>query len=257
MQKFVTYMCCSFIPNVLEERQKSVQDVMTAQSELLNEELSDERREELVGIINNANKMEWKGGKARIYFPDEGNAALAKRDWVKASGGVPLVPPCVEYSSLSSLQVDDTSKDMLQFYFCPQASESSQLEEILSNNESSNTDTLKLSIFVNPNLVDMGVTGFGMAGRLLRERLIEPLTTTYYLRTLQWGALTRVYPFGFTVYQEDEGCDDGYKCISVLDRLPSNPEVEDIYDDVNAQGGGEGGGFLSGLGSFIEGMTRL
>ena len=43
-----------------------------------------------------------------------------------------------------------------------------------------------------------------MAGRLLRERLIDPLVNTYYLRTLQWGALTRTYPNAFSVWQEDE-----------------------------------------------------
>merc|ERR1712151_1151377 len=241
MQKFVTYTCCSYIPLVLEERQKCVQDIMSAKAELLrnDNELSEERREELSKIINNggsnAEDKVWKGGKARIYFPDEGNAALAKRDWVKpSSSGVSLVPSCVEFSSITSLQVDDTSKDIIQFYFCPEASESGKLETILSKNEAENESTLKLSIFVNPNLVDMGVTGFGMAGRLLRERLIDPLVTTYYLRTLPWGALTRVYPFGFTVYQEDGDVDDGYRCVQVLDRLPSNPEVEDIYDAVNS-----------------------
>lgn len=262
MQKYVTYMCCSFIPNVLEERQRDVQNVMQAKAELLNnsEELSEERSEELSKILNGGGSGgAWKGGKARIYFPDEGNAALAKRDWVQGSSlGVPLVPPCVEFASLSSLQVDDTSKDILQFYFCPEAAESGKLETILSNNEGRENTTLALSIFVNPNLVDMGVTGFGMAGRLLRDRLIDPLVNTYYLRTLPWGALTRVYPSGFTVYQEDADKEDGYTCIQVLDRLPTNPEVEDIYDAANEGGGDrEGGGFFNSVASFIDGMTRL
>merc|ERR1711862_233072 len=216
-------------------------------------------------IINGASSLqsEWEGGKARIYFPDEGNAALAKRDWIKSSSmGVPIVPHCVEFSSLSILQTVDTSKDMLHFYFCPEASESEAVETILYKNEAKEDNQLKLSIFVNPNLVDMGVTGFGMAGRLLRERLIDPLVSTCYLRTLSWGALTRVYPFGFTVYQEDSNLNDGYKCIQVLDKLPTNPEVEDIYDANNKDSGidGEGGGvggFFNAVGSFIDGMTKL
>jgi hypothetical protein len=72
----------------------------------------------------------------------------------------------------------------LVFFFCPKASESDQAEAILQRTETIAADNLKLAIFVNPNLVDMGVTGFGMAG-CLRERLIEPLTYTYTLRTLQ------------------------------------------------------------------------
>ena len=72
-------------------------------------------------------------------------------------------------------------------------------------------EQLKLTVFVNAILVDMGVTGFGMAGRMLRERLIDPLVPIYYLRTLQWGALTRLWPMEFSVWQEDENDEDGYR----------------------------------------------
>ena len=97
-----------------------------------------------------------------------------------------------------------------------------------------------------------------MAGRLLRERLIDPLVNTYYLRTLQWGALTRTYPNAFSVWQEDEDAEGGYKLIRALDRLPSNPEVEDIYDIANGLANEkEGGGPLDMLGDFVNGMMRL
>merc|ERR1712154_173200 len=43
------------------------------------------RRDELKQIIINGgrdpSKEAWEGPKARIYFPDAGNAALASRDW--------------------------------------------------------------------------------------------------------------------------------------------------------------------------------
>ena len=38
---------------------------------------------------------------------------------------------------------------------------------------------------------------------------------------------------------QDEDADGGYKLIRTLNYLPSNPEVEDIYDMENS---GEGGG---------------
>ena len=63
------------------------------------------------------------------------------------------------------------------------------MEEILYECEAT-CPNLKLRIFVNPLLVDMCVTGFRMAGHMLRERSIDPLVNVYYLRTLSWGALT-------------------------------------------------------------------
>jgi hypothetical protein len=52
---------------------------------------------------------------------------------------------------------------------------------------------LQMICFVNPNLVDMGVTGFGMAGRMLRERLIDTLQYTYYVsRLVIWHSMVAV-----------------------------------------------------------------
>jgi hypothetical protein len=198
----------------------------------------------------------WNGDKVRVYFPDEGNAALARRDW-RLHGPDALIPACVEFSSLGGIQTADTSKDVVVIYFCPRAAECEYLEETLYKYEESGN--LKMSILVNPLLVDMGVTGFGMVARRLRERLLDGLQNTYYLRTLQWGALTRSWPRDFTVWQDDEAEDGGYRMIKQLERLPSNPEVEDIYDiengDKNAPA--QGPGFLNALGDFVQGMTRL
>lgn len=211
---------------------------------------------ELLKLIANEGidpNFEWKGQTLRIYFPDEGSAALARRDWSTQ------VPPCVQFSSCGGVQVADVSKDVIIIFFCPRASEAEYVEEILYKLEDVRGDELQMSIMVNPLLVDMGVTGFGMAGRRLRERLIDGLIPAYYLRTLPWGALTRVWPQLFTVWQEDENVDGGYRMIKAMDRLPSNPEVEDIYDiengDMNAPK--EGPGFLNALGDFVNGMTRL
>jgi len=217
-----------------------------------------QREEQLIQLIANEGtdpSYEWKGPVMRIYFPDEGSAALARRDWSTQ------VPPCVQFSSCGGVQVADISQDTIIIFFCPRASEAESVEEILYKVEEVRGENLQLSIMVNPLLVDMGVTGFGMAGRRLRERLIDGLIPAYYLRTLPWGALTRVWPQLFTVWQEDENAPDGtgYRMIKAMDRLPSNPEVEDIYDiengDMNVPK--EGPGFLNALGDFVNGMTRL
>jgi len=214
------------------------------------------REDELLRIIANDGadpSFQWTGPTLRIYFPDEGSAALARRDWQSQ------VPPCVEFASCGGVQVSDNSRDAIILFYCPRASEAEFVEEILYDIEGKRGDGLKMSVMVNPLLVDMGVTGFGMAGRRLRERLIDGLAPAYYLRTLPWGALTRVWPQLFTVWQEDEGAEGGYRMIKAMDRLPSNPEVEDIYDIENGAMNApqEGMGFLNALGDFVNGMTKL
>jgi hypothetical protein len=242
----------------MARKQKEMMRLSKAQADLKaldKDDALEAQRTTLMEIIKNGGKEDgdiWKGPKARVYFPDEGSAALARRDWS------PFVPSCVEYASCGGVQQNDITQDMIVFFFCPKASESEYVEQLLLKSETT-CSNLKLTVFVNPNLVDMGVTGFGMAGRLLRERLIDKLTFTYYLRTLQWGALTRKWPSSFSVWQEDENANGGYRLLSTLDRLPSNPEVEDIYDMENGikDKPQDGLGLLNSLGDFVNGMMKL
>jgi hypothetical protein len=271
MQKFVGALMYAMIPGLADRKQKEMMTLIQAKAEYKalmdqedkltpNEEEEDEeahKKHALLEIIQNKGRQKesdpWEGPTARIYFPDEGSAALARRDWGD------LVPECaVECASCGGVQPKNIAKDELVFFFCPRASESQNVEELLATFETT-CSNLKLVVFVNPNLVDMGVTGFGMAGRLLRERLIDKLTNTYYLRTLQWGALTRKWPQSFSVWQEDEGASGGYRLIRTLDQLPSNPQVEDIYDMENGTKDApqNGVGFLNSLGDFVNGMMKL
>jgi hypothetical protein len=41
------------------------------------------------------------------------------------------------------------------------------------------------------------------------------LERVYYLKTLGWGALTRRWPQGWSVWLEDEGVEEGYKHLKV------------------------------------------
>jgi hypothetical protein len=290
MQQFVSSLSLACVEGVREQKQRQVMKLVEAKAELREvQEQIDEvtsfagdddddddvggsekssaksdlvdkltrREEELMQIIANQgfdpSADSWDGPKLRIYFPDEGSAALARRDWKSE------VPSCVEFSSCGGVQVADTSKDAVILFFCPRASEAEFVEKILYETEEKRGEALMLTVMVNPLLVDMGVTGFGMAGRRLRERLIDGLIPAYYLRTLPWGALTRVWPQLFSVWQEDANESSGYRLIKAMDRLPSNPEVEDIYDIENGdmRAPSEGFGLLNALGDFVNGMTRL
>jgi hypothetical protein len=270
MQNFVRFMSYRMIPGLLQEKQAQVSRVAEArvklqqilkQEEEAPEEVDADEKQRYISILESNGKdpdqigKPWEGPVVRVYFPDEGNAALARRDWTTAAADL---PPCVQFSSCGGVQIQDISRDALVFFFCPKASESDQVEQLLQKTETQ-SPKLQLTVFVNPNLVDMGVTGFGMAGRMLRERLLDGLVGTYYLRTLAWGALTRSWPNAYTIWQEDENADGGYKLIRTLGYLPSNPEVEDIYDAENGgrNGDGSGGSPLDQLGEFMQGMMRL
>lgn len=277
MQQFVSALCYRMVPGLQDSRQQEMMSVVQARTELQalendsEEETDDaaeaqddskiaEKKAQLMSVLERGGRAEdykWEGPVVRVYFPDEGNAALARRDWQSANPELSQVPPCVQFSSCGGQQMSDISNDMIVLFFCPKASESDYVEELLLSTETKATD-LQLTVFVNPNLVDMGVTGFGFAARLLRERLIDGLVQTYYLRTLQWGAITRVWPQAFSVWQEDEKSTGGYQLVQALDRLPSNPEVEDIYDIHNGlQDAKKSGGPLDALGDFVNGMMRL
>ena len=234
-------------------------------------------QEELMNVIRRQGRSTtpWTGPICRVYFPDEGNAALARRDWLNEDNPKVPINGVVQFSSCSGIQMADISRDQLVFYFCPRAAEAQVVEQLLERAEQQaataadgggGSSMLQMTCFVNPNLVDMGVTGFGMAGRLLRERLLDKLVCTYYLRTLAWGALTRQWPQKYSVWQEDATAPGGYKLLQALNTLPSNPEVEDIYDlaaaednnnESGGQGGGRGGNVLDQLGDFMQGMMRL
>mmetsp|Transcript_4278 Transcript_4278/g.7844 ORF Transcript_4278/g.7844 Transcript_4278/m.7844 type:complete len:416 (+) Transcript_4278:334-1581(+) len=299
MQNLVSFLSYKLVPGLREEKMAEVQrvaearvalqtifqqeqedsgaDVDVVDAEEQKKQLAKEKQRYIEVLQNNGkisgsnDNGEYDGPIVRVYFPDEGNAALANRDWTQQNGVD--MPSCVRFGACGGIRSvsGDMSKDVLIFFFCPKASESDMVEEILQKTElahmEANSTLPLLSVFVNPNLVDMGVTGFGMAGRMLRERLLDGLEGTYYLRTLQWGALTRSWPKAYTLWEEDANAEGGYQLMRTLPYLPSNPEVEDIYDAVSAgkmqvdELGNEVGrkppSALDKFGDFVQGMMRL
>jgi len=305
MQNLVAFLSYKLVPGLQQEKLDAMQRVAEArvtlqrilqqqQQQQQQQEGGDdnddsgydpEEKQRCISILQTNGRLpdgdgdggdEYEGPIVRVYFPDEGNAALARRDWT-GGNGVDL-PSCVRFDACGGIRSlsGDYSRDVLVFFFCPKASESETVEEILRKTETARTtenaefgNGKLLTVFVNPQLVDMGVTGFGMAGRMLRERLLDGLENTYYLRTLTWGALTRSWPTAFTLWEEDETAPDGggYVLMRTLPYLPSNPEVEDIYDAVSEgkiqidefgnQINRKPPSALDKFGDFVNGMMRL
>ena len=159
-----------------------------------------------------------------FYFPDAGAAASAAQQW-KVGTEEALVPSKVRLAAFPRDAPRDT--DAAFVLVCPRASEAASAEKLVDDVARLQ---LKPTILVNPELVDMQSTGFGFAGRRLKQRLLDDFNTVYYLKTLPWGALAMTYPKRYSVYQEDQLVDGGYKLIDIRDSLPNGDDLEEIYE---------------------------
>ena len=102
-----------------------------------------------------------EGGKEeektiRIYFPDAGSAAMCMRDW-KVGTPDALVPSCVRFASLNRDLPEDSDEALVML--CPKASEVDSLKLVLEKMETRSEVPI---IYINPELVNMGTTGYGM-----------------------------------------------------------------------------------------------
>ena len=192
-------------------------------------------------------------GKAlAVWFPDAGAAALARREWRMDDLDAALVPPNVRVAAFPR---DAAAADDGAFFaLCPRAPERDACEALVETAAGSGRPVALL----NPYLVDMGTTGFGMAGRMFKERLIDALAPAYYLRTLEWGAVARTYPKRYALWREDEGVAGGYALVRTFDGLPSDEVLDEIYfEDVEAGEPNPVGDALAGLGKFVENFGKL
>jgi Domain of unknown function (DUF1995) len=83
---------------------------------------------------------------------------------------------------------------------------------------------------VNPDLINMGLTGLGLNARRLRERVIDKFVTTYFLKVYPWGVILRAYPTDWGLWVDDTSSASGFRLIASLDHRPSSEEVDDALD---------------------------
>jgi len=84
---------------------------------------------------------------------------------------------------------------------------------------------------------------------------------SYYLRTLEWGAVARSYPKAYSVHQADESAAGGYRLLTSSSKLPDADTLEEIYEENNGGGGngdgGSGNGFMDGFTKFVKGFQSI
>lgn len=176
-------------------------------------------------------------GRVRVLLPDSGAAALAKRDW-----------PELDESKVTLGSIEDGGAqegDDAVVIVVPRASETEALSRVAEN-----TGDVPLLV-LNPDLVDMGVTGLSLNARRLRERLIDSFDTVYYLRVFEWGVMLREFPGSWGVWVDDPGSEIGFRMVSEFDSRPSTDTLAEALDAVD--GAGDGGG----LGGMVASFRRF
>lgn len=181
-------------------------------------------------------------GVVEVLLPDAGAAALARRDWGEDAGAV---PDGVELGGMDRWVKGEGVGGV--FIVAPRASEVRDLERAVEQ-----ADGVPL-VVVNPDLVDMGVTGLSLNARTLRERVIDTFETSYYLRVYGWGVLLRAYPGEWGVWVDDEGEASGFRCLKTFGERPGNDEIEELLDaDAGLGEKSAGGDWMRKLSRFLK-----
>lgn len=196
-------------------------------------------------------KAGYEGKRLVVVFPDTGSAVWVEQDWRAGKlGSSAKVPPSVRCAAFPNEMVD-SARDSAFLIVCPRASEAPATYELLTSLPAD-----AKVVLLNPELINAEVVGFGMAGRRIRDEVENKFERAYYLKTLSWGALTRRWPGGYSIWMEDEGEEEGYRLLKTVGRFPSLDEMEDIRDAADMEGG-ENRGVLSGLARFIDSFKRM
>lgn len=150
------------------------------------------------------------GLQFKVYFPDAGAAALAKRDWNN---------PDFTIRGINEVQATVEPDDEAFLIVNPSSVEVQDVEKLCN-------DALdRTVILLNPTLEDVSIVGIGYAARQLRERFLSTLTSCYYYRPMPDAAVLRRHPGGWQVWQ-DVG--EQYELKVELTERPSSEALEKI-----------------------------
>lgn len=154
------------------------------------------------------------GSQLKVFFPDAGAAALARRDW----GDVPFKILDIGTGRVP-VEAQIQPEDEAFFLIAPSVVEVAQVEKL------SKAAAERPFIMLNPRLEDVAIIGVGYAGRQLRDRFLNNIESCYYVRPLEEAALFRCYPSPWQVWWET---DEDYQLFAELPTKPTSDELERI-----------------------------
>ena len=177
-----------------------------------------------------------------VLLPDAGAAALARRDWANQPND-DLPPYEILGIEQSNLNPDEDSGI---FIVVPRASEVNLLASTI------NAAQFLPVIVVNPDLVDMGVTGLSLNARNLRREVIDTFEQAYYLKVFSWGVLLRAYPGKWGLWVDAPGTPVGFRLVKELDKRPSSDDIDEILSKDESASGSPVSGFFTKLKRFLR-----
>lgn len=152
------------------------------------------------------------GSRLKLFFPDAGAAALARRDWSEmpfkivdiGTGRVPVQ---------QQIQLEDE----IIVFIAPTAVEVGQVEKLCEQAAD------RPVVLLNPSLEDVSIVGIGYAARQLRDRFLNNIESCYYIRPLENAALFRCYPSQWQVWRE---VNNDYQLIAEQETKPVGDELD-------------------------------
>lgn len=154
------------------------------------------------------------GSHLRIYFPDAGAAALARRDWGEKPYAI---------RGIRDMHAEIQPDDRLILFVEPSSVEVQEVEQLCQVAQD------RPVVLLNPRLEDIVTIGIGLAGRQLRERFLNAFQSCYYLQPLEGAAIFRAYPAAWQVWIETENAGDtGYELVSETPQKPVGEQLDQI-----------------------------
>jgi hypothetical protein len=152
----------------------------------------------------------------KVFFPDAGAAALARRDWQN---------PDFVVRGLGELTDPIDPDDDLYLIVNPSSIEVATVESMC------NQATNQPVILLNPQLEDVAVVGIGYAARQLRERFLSQIESCYYVRPLENAAVYRCYPGPWQIWRETATGE--YEWVSDVANRPSGEDIDRILEGIS------------------------
>lgn len=153
------------------------------------------------------------GLQFKVFFPDAGAAALAKRDWDN---------PDFTIRGINEIQATVEPDDEAFLIVNPSAVEVADVEKLCNDAQD------RPVIILNPTLEDVSIVGIGYAARQIRERFLSTLTSCYYYRPMPDAAVLRRHPQGWQVWQD---VNDQYELQAELPERPSSEDLDRLLYD--------------------------
>lgn len=184
------------------------------------------------------------GDQLRVYFPDAGAAALARRNW----GDKPYT-----IRGIRDLNSEIQPEDKLLLFVEPSSVEVPEVEQLCQ------IAVDRPVVLLNPRMEDIVTIGIGLAGRQLRERFLNLFESCYYLQPLEKAAIFRAYPGSWQVWIEPAPEAD----FELISETPEKP-IGDTLDRILAAAAEDAPnstpprkkGFLASMQTFLRALSQ-